>query len=139
MARRVKVKTKRTVEYRPVDARRLLTIDRDDEVWEDESTPKFKRKKYRAAIVRVRPPGHASDSKIEAVRAELVRCKAGAIKVLPREAGDMVVDVEGVAIDPDDTRSLRQVVMDRAKRVKNVRNQDELEGALVESLDAAGL
>jgi hypothetical protein len=136
MGRRVK----RKVEFHKVRARKLITVERDDDAWEDgEIIIGADPEVFRGALVRIRPPGHASDGDIEAIRQAVLKCKPAAIKMLPREAGEAVVDVDNEPADPEDQRPLRQVVMDRAERVKNVRDEAALESALIESCDAAGL
>lgn len=116
--------------------RQLLTITPEDPCWETRVAPIGGMQC--GFIVRLRPPADVTDETLSKLKKDLIDAGAAAVRVLPRAQGQLVAHVEPGNHSLDAGRTVRQVVMDRARAVKSV-NHDKLFTILDWALNKAAL
>jgi len=131
MGRRVIQKS--PVEVVEVDGARMVTLRAGDATSSD---------RIRGAYVRLQPYAGMSTDEVEAIKAEIIRLGALAVKSLPiPRTEDAVAEAPGGIGSEleEDNRPLREVVHERAARARNIEDPKALKLALDEAMDDAGL
>ena len=92
------------------------------------------------AIVKIVPPPGTPDSHLLSLERSFYEGGAKSVKVMPSQEEVRVViddDIEFNAPEITDTRSLRQVALDRVERTTNAHDQDALRALVTEAMDYA--
>lgn len=132
MARRLVKKREAKVDYFDVDSAVLIQIEADHPVWSD---PEPKWVHPPGAIIKAHVPEGVTPERVDALVLLWKGRGVKAIKLIsPTVSKHVAEDVEGQP-EVDDRRTHREVVLDRAKRTKNVRSMPSLLKVLEDSLD----
>jgi len=102
-----------------VQSTALIELKADSAIWIDVFKGQFSVGVVKGAIVKVTPPVAAAESHVLELEAALKVAGAISVRIMPAQPADKLIADASEKKTTHDARSLRQVALDRAKRVNS--------------------
>ena len=143
MPRHKRGSTRKSIKRVEVASAELVELGPDHAAWQEGSPEDLDRapdRECKGSIVKLVPPPGTAESLVLSIERSFYEGGAKSVKVMPTQE-EVVVAIEDVGEfkrpDMTDTRSLRQVAMERADRATNSHDHDALKALVAEAMDHA--